>query len=99
MTFNQMVDSIYRNSMGHVLNGEKHTKEGFREWFSKMFKDNPRHNVVYTMKFPDGEWICLATQYSDKNDGYDYYVPDTRGQETELFKHFFDEIDEKLSKS
>lgn len=85
MTLIQMADSIYRLSMGHVLNGEKHTKEGFRYWFERMFFLNDRKNVLFSMVLPDGEWLCIATHYDD---GYDYYVPDTREQEADLLKRF-----------
>ena len=85
MTLVQMADSVYKWSYGHVLNGEKHTKEGFRYWFERMFFLNDRKNVLFSMAMPDGEWFCVATHYDD---GYDYYVPDTREQEGELIKRF-----------
>lgn len=83
MTLNQMSDHVYRFSRGHILNGQKNTKEDFRFWFNRMFRNNEM--VLFSMELPDGEWLCKAvhTQY-----GYDYFVPDTREEEYRLFKEW-----------
>lgn len=83
MTLNEMADCVYSTSEGHRLNGRKNSKENFRYWFQKMFKENQK-NVAFVMAFPDGEWLCLATKYPS---GYDYMVPDTREQEEILWEH------------
>ena len=83
MTLNQMFDHVYKFSKGHILNGQKNTKENFRFWFKRMFRNNGM--VLFSMEFPDGEWLCKAvrTQY-----GYDYFVPDTREEESRFLKEW-----------
>lgn len=83
MTLIQMSDHVYKFSKGHVLNGQKNSKDNFRYWFSHMFDGNKE--VLFSMAFADGEWYCIAQHNAH---GYDYFVPDTREQETRLVKEF-----------
>ena len=85
MTFKGMVRSIYRNSMGHVLNGEKMTQEEMEHWFRKMFHKKHDEDVLFSMNLPDGVWLCLAMR---RECGYDYIVPDTREDEGEVVEKF-----------
>ena len=80
-----MVDSIYCCSVGHKLNGEKNTKKNFKYWFNRMFMNDQKH-VLFSMEFPDGEWLCKAVR-TPANE-YDYMVPDTREEEYRFFKEW-----------
>lgn len=84
MTLNQMSDHIYKYSKGHILNGQKNSKENFRFWFKRMFCDNEM--VLFSMELPDGEWLCKAVR-TPANE-YDYMVPDTREEEYRFFKEW-----------
>lgn len=81
MTLNQMSDMIWKHSVGHVLNGQRNTKDNFRFWFKRMFS-NGKQKVLFSMNYPDGEWLCMAIH--DPRFGYDYIVPDTREEESKL---------------
>ena len=83
MTRNQMADMIWKHSVEHKLNGQKNTKSNIRYWFKRMFT-NGKRNVLFTMEFPDGEWMCMAIH--DRSFGYDYIVPDNREQEYNLLR-------------
>ena len=85
MTLNELADSVYYCSVGNKLNGEKKTKENFRYWFKQMFCDSKTKHVLFSMEFPDGEWMCMANRF-DNGYGFDYYVPDTRKQEAVMLE-------------
>ena len=83
MTLNEMADSGYYNSVNHYLNGKKTTQANCRYWFNRMF--NGKNKVMFSMSFPDGDWLCLA---EDGSWGYGVTVPDDREQEERLMKRF-----------
>jgi hypothetical protein len=83
MTLNQLSDHVYKFSKGHILNGQKNTKENFRFWFKRMFRNSEM--VLFSMAFPDGEWLCEAVH---EDWGYDYIVPGTREEEAKILQKF-----------
>ena len=83
MTLAEMAKAVYKHSVGHVLNGQKMKEADMHYWFKRML--NGKKSVVFTMQFPDGEWLCEAVH---EDWGYDYIVPDTREEEAKILQKF-----------
>ena len=81
MTINEIAGQLHKMSKGHVF-GRRYTK---RELESKLRLTMARRNE-YTgiITLADGEWLFSLSKFGDKADQFDYYIPDTREQETEL---------------
>lgn len=87
MTLHQVTDSLY--SLSHIFNGEHFTRERLHKYVSALLcKGIPKlgNRIAFEITLPDGCWLFEIIRYNDNRDGYDYYIPETREQETRIWK-------------
>lgn len=80
MTLKEVIDQVYDLSVGGYFNGEKFTKTRFTKYINNMFKTGNR--LVMQIALPDGRWFFSINKLN--NNGYDYYIPETREQEKKV---------------
>ena len=80
MTLHEVANQIHDLTAG-TINGEHFTKTEFnttlRRWMGLG------EQMIFELTLPDGRWLCKVYEIRD---GYDYFLPDTREQERELYK-------------
>lgn len=89
MTIHEVTNQLLNLSLAGYFNGEKFTKAELEHYISTMFKAGglKLHNrIVMEITLPDGGWLFTINKYSDAANGFDYTIPDTRGQEAALWK-------------
>ena len=85
MTIKQLTEQLHALSVGGFFNGEKFTKAELRDYITRVFR--PELNArrwVMEIALPDGRWLFSINRYSDRDDGFDYFIPETRDQEKSL---------------
>lgn len=88
MTLHETAYWLMRLTEGK-LNGEVYTNAELGYVLEKAFRTGTSYYMIGTL--PDGDWLIRVFQYNDTADGYDYYLPDTRAEETLLKRKFLAE--------
>lgn len=83
MTIKEIAKQIHGLSNG-LVNGEKFTKSELEIAFQKWMQTGNRY--IGFVVLPDGKWLFSLDRFGQKSDEYDYFIPDNRGQEQELYK-------------
>lgn len=82
MTLTQVSAQLFDLSLLGYFNGEKFTKEqitnAIKHWMATG------KSYIGEIALPDGRWNFEIVRYSDKADGFDYYIPETREQNERL---------------
>lgn len=89
MTINNIINNLYSISIDGKFNGERFTKTGF----SNAVKNHWIYNngeliskeLYLEISLADGDWLMKIFQYRDSNDGWDYYIPNTKEEEKKLY--------------
>ena len=87
MTLRQVTDSLY--GLSNIFNGERFTKERLYKYvYSILCKGTPKlgNRIAFEISLPDGNWLFEVIRYNDRQDGYDYFIPETREQESRIWK-------------
>lgn len=87
MTIHEVATQMHKLSGGR-LNGEQFSKRELEGYISRMFKGELalKNSLVMQIALPDGEWLCTVDRFADAADSFDYYIPDTRGQEARIWE-------------
>ena len=89
MTIHDVASQLHNLSVGGHLNGEKFSVKQLQNYIADMFRSEAtlaiKNTIVMQIALRDGCWLFSITHYNDKPDGFDYWIPDTREQEAELF--------------
>ena len=93
MTLHEVSSQIFNLTLGGFVNDEKFTKRELEHVFNMWMRD-PSHNKVpnthlIQLCLRDGKWFSTIYKFADRPDGYDYYIPDTREEESRLLDKFF----------
>lgn len=85
MTLHDIASQIHNLTFGGHVNGEKFTKVELEHVFSKWLA-HAEHNIIpntmiIEVCLRDGRWLATISKTPY---GYDYYIPDTREQESYL---------------
>lgn len=77
-----MANQIHSLAIGGYLNGAKYTPE---RWFNQMktMLRKPGDRYIFEISLPDGRWLARATWVFGNQ--FDYWIPDTRGEELRLY--------------
>ena len=82
MTITEAAKQIFDLSIAGYINGEKFTLKRFEAYARNMLKT--ADSFIFEICLPDGRWMAKFNRFGKKSDEYDYYIPDTREQETLL---------------
>lgn len=87
MTFNETVRSLYDLSTAGHFNHEKFSFFQFKNYVKKLFDGNLKlgNKAVLEIALPDGWWLCEVIRFSEKADGWLYYIPENRDQEKRIW--------------
>ena len=89
MTIHEISNQLIDLSVGGYINGEKFSKVRLENQLRRLFRDEEHlaiaHTVVMEIALPDGRWFFSIDHHNDKPDGFDYWIPDNREQEADLF--------------
>lgn len=81
MTIYELVSQLHGLSVGGYFNDTKMTTKQLRNYITSMFRAGG-NQIVMRISLPDGRWFFTITQYEPGE--FDYYIPDTREQETRI---------------
>ena len=88
MTLHDIATQLHNLTDGRI-NGEHFTKHelesNLRRWMRHSELNKLAGRLVIEISLPDGKWLATVDQHSDGADGYDYFIPDTREQESILW--------------
>lgn len=75
-------------SLSDLINGERFTVRRLNAQLSAQFRGRTKieNKLVISIMLPDGEWLMTVNRFSTADDGFDYYIPETREQEDEIFR-------------
>lgn len=94
MTIHEVSSQIFNLTLGGFVNGEKFTKQELEHVFHVWMEvHDPSHNKVpgshlIELCLRDGRWFATIDKFADRHDGFDYYIPDTREEESRLLAKF-----------
>ena len=91
MTLKDVTNSIINISVGGYVNGEKFSKTRLYNYLNAMFRANDDPDFI-RVEMPDGWWYTKVYKVHNLKGFYDYYLPDTREQEKELFDEFLERV-------
>ena len=85
MTLKEVSNQVYGLALGGYINGEKFTAERLYKQMRAMLRTGD--NYIFEICLPDGRWMAEAyrVRVGDQT-FYDYFIPDTRDQETGLYQ-------------
>lgn len=88
MTIREVSTQIINLTSGN-LNGEHFSKTRLENQIKALLRDSEHNAIPYSMvmegMFNDGEWLFTVSRIEFKNEVfYDYWIPETREQETQL---------------
>ena len=90
MTIHELTSSLFGISLGHFFNGEKWSRQELEHYIVNQFRPGTslklKNGFLMEICLPDGRWLTQVFRYSDKPDGFDYFIPDNREQEDRLWK-------------
>jgi len=86
MTLREISNQLYSLSVDGFFNHEKFAKSQLYDHLSTMFCDKPDTGsaIIMEIALPDGWWIFSVSRYSRAADGFSYFIPDTREQESRI---------------
>lgn len=86
MKLHQATDALFDLSIGGFFNGQQYKRNELYDYVSSMFRGTLKlgNSLVLEISLPDGRWLCSINRLA--NGEYDYYIPDTREQETRLYE-------------
>ena len=86
MTLHEVANQLYSLSIDGFFNREKFTKSQLYNYLSAMFCNKPASGstIIMEVALPDGWWIFSVSRYACASDGFGYYIPDTREQESRI---------------
>lgn len=92
MTVREVATQLCEISTDGKFNGEKFTRRELADYIHNMFRGELKlgNRFVMSMVLKDGEWLFAVDRFADRADGYDYWIPDTREQEQELWEALYD---------
>lgn len=75
-------------AVGGYINREKYTADELKGYLESLFRSNLKlgNRAVIEIALPDGWWYMYVVRYVNRNDGFDYYIPDTRDEEKALIE-------------
>lgn len=89
MTIAEVSKQLYDLSVSGKFNGEVFSQSELTNYISNMFRVGSHlalgNRLVMNISLPDGDWYFSVDRYSDDVDGFGYYIPETREQESVLF--------------
>lgn len=92
MTIHEVSSQIFSLTLGGFVNGEKFTKRELEHVFRMWMRDPSRNKVanahLIEVCLRDGRWFATINKVAEGPDGYDYYIPDTRDEESRLLAKF-----------
>ena len=80
MSIKEITTQLYDLSIAGYFNREKFTKARLETYINTMLRTGD--SLIMEVALPDGWWLCEVQKVNGA--GYDYYIPDTREQETAL---------------
>lgn len=80
MTLREVAKQVAGLAVKGYINGEKFTEDRLYNQFKAMLRTG--NDYIFEISLPDGRWMAEVYRLSS---GYDYYIPDTRDQETGLY--------------
>lgn len=88
MTIREVSTQIINLTSGN-LNGEHFSRTRLENQIKAWLRDAEHNTIPYSAvfegSFGDGEWLFTVSRIEFKDEVfYDYWIPDTREQETEL---------------
>lgn len=85
MTKLELTSQLMNLAVAGYFNSEKFSKSRLNNYIGKMCR-NVGDKLFMEISLPDGRWLFKITHYADRE--WDYYIPDTREQETKLTAEF-----------
>ena len=82
MTKTDLIKSLY--SISHSFNGMYDVPKSWLSNYINKMVDGDRPYYM-SIGLPDGDWLLKIYKYSDKEDGYDYFIPENREEELTLW--------------
>lgn len=93
MTIREMTKQVF-DLCGGKINGEQRTYSSFLRQVQIIFHgENAGKKITFTMELPDGEWFFEMIKVDDHL--YDYYLPETRGQEKRMIEDLYNRANKK----
>lgn len=93
MTIHEITNQLHSMAVDHRINGEQVTKQWLESYLNRMMRNADqnkiRNSVVMEITLRDGNWLFEVSRFSDAPDGFDYYIPDTREQESRIKERLF----------
>lgn len=84
MTITSITNQLFTLSLGGFFNGEKFTRQQLNHHIANAMRTGDKY--IMEIALPDGKWLFQISRWSDKPDGFDFFIPETREQETHLWK-------------
>lgn len=85
MTLKEVANQISKLAVGGYINGEQYTAGRLHNQFRAMLRTG--NDYIFEICLPDGRWMAEVYRVRVGSQViYDYFIPDTRDQETGLFK-------------
>ena len=81
MTIHDTAAQLHRLSVAGYINGERFTVKRLENQIEAWFRGTDKRQIVMEISLPDGRWFFTVNRFSEKPDGFDYTIPDTREQE------------------
>lgn len=81
MTKTELTAQLMNLAVNNTFNAGRFSMKRLNTYISKMCR-NVGDKLYMEISLPDGCWLFSITQYADGE--WDYYIPDTREQETKL---------------
>ena len=82
MTITYIASQLHSLSVGGYFNGEKFSESRLADYIRNMLRTGDR--LVMEIALPDGRWLFTITRFAPSADGFDYYIPDTREEESRI---------------
>ena len=89
MTIHEVSTQLHKLSVDGFFNGEQFTKRELEAYIKGMFRPGTTlkadNRLVMEIALRDGGWLFTIDRFSDRPDGFDYYIPDNRDQEARIW--------------
>ena len=90
MTLHEITKQLFHLSIDNHFNGEHFTRQEFKHYIINMMRTSEslkiRNTIVMEISLADGSWLFAVNKFADTSDGYDYFIPDTREQEAQIWR-------------
>ena len=89
MTIKQVSAKLFGLAVDGFFNGEQFTKRELEDFIANSFRSEASlklgHQLAMEIALPDGRWLFTITHYDPSADGFDFFIPETREQESRLW--------------